>query len=292
MDTLKKINPSIVRGEYQVFTTYNEYINPILIRLKDYLVKCYVGIPRVNSLEHVYDVTIKCLHILNYSRGYSIRDSILIVLAALFHDIGHVEGKVDHEERSAKMFPDIAKVLNDKYNIQLCNDGIDTIVRIISLHKNDSTGFGPLETILSDADNLEFHPLDTISRRGLRVQDQHMTENQSNNMFSGIFDWTANNEDTRIILSYVKNIHKNIHSLYDVDSTYISNIYKVLENYTYTISVSITDGNWKKIVVLTPNISNSLGNVTVQITPNKLFVNGVEVELSFDVISLLCSALK
>ncbi len=285
------ITPSSIMTDYRCFETYNEYIKPIFIRLKEYLQKCYVGIPRMNSLDHVYDVAIKCIHILNYSRGYSARDGILIVLAALFHDVGHIEGKCDHEERSAKMFPDIANVLYTEYKIILNSVEIETISRIITLHKNDSKGFGPLETILSDADNLEFHPIDTISRRGLKVQDQKMTEKESNEMFKGIFDWTANNTDDRIILDFVKNIHKNRHFLYDVNDEYISNIYTLLQHCSIKIIMSISEGTWRKKIVFSPH-DISLSNEEVVLTHNTNTVDGVEVGCEFDIITYILNSWK
>lgn len=88
----------------------------------------------------------KAVLTLSFDARLSKKDSHLLEISALFHDIGYIDGQKDHEFRGAGMAADFleAQGMNE--------DDVDRVVLLIRSTQMDSELLDPLAIYLRDAD--------------------------------------------------------------------------------------------------------------------------------------------
>lgn len=94
--------------------------------------------------EHTIYVVEKAEHIANME-GVTGQDLYLIKIAALFHDIGFIEQREDHEQVGCK-------IMRKKLAGLLSEDQLDTIAGMIMATKIPQTPTNTMERIVADAD--------------------------------------------------------------------------------------------------------------------------------------------
>ncbi len=167
----KKPNKSF-RTKFQIikFEDLNDYI---LDRLERELPKHLY----YHNYKHTIDVTIG-VEIIGYGEGVNEEDMLLLKTAALFHDMGQIEGAVDHEERSCKYAEEILPDYGyDEKQIEI----IKGIIMATKLPPQPKT---LLQKIIADAD------LDYLGRRDMvPVSDALYQELKVQGLIGSFNDW-------------------------------------------------------------------------------------------------------
>lgn len=122
-----------------------ETFNKIRSNVIDTLTKKLPTYLTYHSVEHTKYV-LKMAEYLAWRAGVSDHEVFLIKVAALYHDIGFIEGRENHEERGCK----IAR--KDLPEYQISEEDIDTICGMIMATKIPQNPKNLLEEILADAD--------------------------------------------------------------------------------------------------------------------------------------------
>ena len=168
----KRPLPLNIRGRYIDWGTMIDVFN---ISKRDSLVfNCEVD--REEGYNHAIDVTCKVCYIMeNYIKGINHRDAAMCIIAGMYHDIGKKGGRDKHPERGAKEFKDEAyKTLG----LELNAEDIQLIAKIIEEHSavmdtNDNNVNCLLSQIVADADTIEFTPMETFIRRGVKFMNRY-----------------------------------------------------------------------------------------------------------------------
>ncbi len=130
-----------------------------------------------HNYKHTIDVTIG-VEIIGYGEGVSEEEMLLLKTAALFHDMGQIEGAVDHEERSCKY----AEEILPKFGYD--PEQIETITGIIMATKLPPQPKTLLQKIIADAD------LDYLGRRDMvPVSDSLYQELKVQGLIGSFNDW-------------------------------------------------------------------------------------------------------
>lgn len=130
-----------------------------------------------HNLKHTIDV-INGVEIIGTSEGVTMEEMLLLKTAAVFHDVGQIQGSVGHEARGCEL---VQRMLP---GFGYDQEQIDTIKGIIMATKLPPTPTTKLETIICDAD------LDYLGRRDfIPVSDTLYRELKVQNLVGSFNDW-------------------------------------------------------------------------------------------------------
>ncbi|MCQ2226513.1 MAG: HD domain-containing protein [Bacteroidales bacterium] len=134
-----------------------------------------------HSVKHTIDVTTE-VELIGWAEGLPESDIMLLKVAGLFHDSGHIVTYAGHEEESCKFADEILPMF--KYS----QEKIDTIKRIIMATKLPHTPSDILEAIIQDSDldylgRTDFVPVSNmlyqeLLDRGINISVDQWNENQ------------------------------------------------------------------------------------------------------------------
>lgn len=156
------------------FMDIQEYMLDMLEeQLPDYL--------HYHSVKHTIDVTTE-VELIGWAEGLSESDIMLLKVAGLFHDSGHIKTYVGHEEESCNYADEILPRFN------YSQEKIDKIKRIIMATKLPHTPNDILEAIIQDSDldylgRTDFVPVSNmlyqeLLDRGIQLSIDQWNENQ------------------------------------------------------------------------------------------------------------------
>ncbi len=130
-----------------------------------------------HNVKHTIDVTTEA-ELMGWAEGLPESDILLLKIAALFHDSGHIVQYKGHEEKSC----DFVEEILPRYNYSRVK--IDTIKRIIMATQLPHTPSDTLEAIIQDSD------LDYLGRRDfIPVSNMLYEELKERNMIGTIDQW-------------------------------------------------------------------------------------------------------
>ena len=156
-----------------------------------------------HNVKHTIDVTTE-VELIGWSEGLPETDVLLLKVAALFHDTGHIiKYGAGHEENSCKFVQEILP--NFKYS----QEKIDKIKRIIMATKLPHQPSDIMESVIQDAD------LDYLGRADfIPVSNDLYRELKERNMVGTIDQW---NENQIKFISAHQYYTKTAHSLREVN---------------------------------------------------------------------------
>lgn len=125
-----------------------------------------------HNFEHSLYVRDACVQ-LAQTEDCREQDIRLLSLAALFHDLGHLEGSAQHEERSVQM---ALAYLN---NVGLDNRDWQGLINLIEATRYGSESEGLLESIIKDADLYYLGTDDYLPHSKAYRKELATVENQS-----------------------------------------------------------------------------------------------------------------
>ncbi len=130
-----------------------------------------------HNLKHTIDVTTE-VELIGWAEGLPESDILLLKVAGLFHDSGHIRAYKGHEEKSCEFVDEILPQFNYP------PDKIATIKRIIMATKLPHTPTDILEAIIQDSD------LDYLGRSDfVPVSNMLYQELKERNMIGTIDEW-------------------------------------------------------------------------------------------------------
>lgn len=170
-----------------------------------------------NHIVNVTEIVSKILTSLNYDDEFIIKAKI----ACLFHDVGALEGKIGHAERSYEY---TKKYFSDK-NISF--DGIDDVLNAIRIH---SDGF--------DTDNMI--ALALILADKLDVKSSRITEEGKkiigNRQFTHVEDILIDIKDNTIEINFITDEYIDIKELNEYYFT--KKIFKAIEGFSNKLNLN------------------------------------------------------
>jgi class 3 adenylate cyclase len=133
-----------------------------------------------HNVKHTIDVTTEA-ELMGWAEGLHESDILLLKIAALFHDSGHIIQYKGHEEKSCEFVEEILP----RYNYS--REKIDTIKRIIMATKLPHVPTDTLEAIIQDSDldylgRRDFIPVSNMLYKELKERDMIGTIDQWNEM--------------------------------------------------------------------------------------------------------------
>lgn len=133
-----------------------------------------------HNVKHTIDVTTE-VELIGWAEGISESDIMLLKVAALFHDSGHIVAYKGHEEKSCEY----AEQMLPRYNYSEAK--IEKIKRIIMATKLPHTPSDILEAIIQDSDldylgRSDFIPVSNMLYRELKERNMIGTMDQWNEM--------------------------------------------------------------------------------------------------------------
>lgn len=130
-----------------------------------------------HNVKHTIDVTTE-VELIGWAEGLPESDILLLKVAALFHDSGHIVQYKGHEEKSCEFVDEILPRFN------YSKDKIDKIKRIIMATKLPHTPTDILEAVIQDSD------LDYLGRSDfIPVSNMLYKELKDRNMIGTIDQW-------------------------------------------------------------------------------------------------------
>ncbi|MBU0765573.1 MAG: HD domain-containing protein, partial [Bacteroidetes bacterium] len=130
-----------------------------------------------HNVKHTIDVVTQT-ELIGWGEGVTDEELLLLKTAAIFHDIGHIWGSKDHEQKGA----DYAREIMPKYNYTEMQ--IETVCRLIMATKFPPNPEILLEKIICDAD------LDYLGRSDfIPVSDSLFRELKAQNLIGSFNDW-------------------------------------------------------------------------------------------------------
>lgn len=133
-----------------------------------------------HNVKHTIDVTTEA-ELMGWAEGLPESDILLLKIAALFHDSGHIVQYKGHELKSCEFVEEILP----RYNYS--REKIDTIKRIIMATQLPHTPTDTLEAIIQDSDldylgRRDFIPVSNMLYKELKERDMIGTIDQWNEM--------------------------------------------------------------------------------------------------------------
>lgn len=130
-----------------------------------------------HNVKHTIDVTTE-VELIGWAEGLPESDILLLKVAGLFHDSGHILAYKGHEEKSCEFVDEILPLFN------YSQDKIDTIKRIIMATQLPHTPTDILEAVIQDSD------LDYLGRSDfIPVSNMLYEELKERNMIGTIDQW-------------------------------------------------------------------------------------------------------
>lgn len=130
-----------------------------------------------HNVKHTIDVVTQA-ELIGWGEGVSDEDLLILKTAGLFHDIGHIWGSKDHEEKGAKYLQEILP----KYHYS--EDQIKKITDLVLATKFPPNPQNLLESIICDSD------LDYLGRSDfIPISDTLYKELKAQNLIGSFNDW-------------------------------------------------------------------------------------------------------